>query len=448
MMGRPWKPHQRLIADVAGEKLEDGSYAYGTVIVQAPRQTAKTTAAYDIAMGRGLTYPDYLTRYSTHQGTITTRRFQAWFREVHRVRPAVRPQMLRSHGLEEIIWTHSQSVFGAFTAREGGLRSDSLNHVIVDEAQEHDALTGQALDEMILPTLQVRFWRSQLWLLLTAGTDASTYARRYCDRGRSGEPGVAFFDFGCPEHVDPTDPTQWHTWHPGIAYGLANHDGLQRALNTNEAAFLREYAGLWSRLAAPDTIPLALWAAAQTTVDMPAGAPVTFGVDVAADRSATTICAGTRDGDLELVDRRPGVDWAAGRVTELAHRWRAAAAVGSRGSTGVLADDLALSGHFRVGDDPLTVGRPPLLLMTDQDTANADGALLDDLTAGVLRVRPHPDLDDAVSAAALRPVGDGGVAFSRRGSAGPIDALRALSAARWGALHAPAPVGRPVIAGG
>jgi hypothetical protein len=181
---------------------------------------------------------------------------------------------------------------------------------------------------------------------------------------------------------------------------------------------------------------------------MPAAAPVTFGVDVAADRAATSIVAGTRGGDLELVDRRPGVDWAPARLADLASRWRAAVAVGSRGSTGVLADTLATSGALHTTGDPLTVGRPALLLMTDQDTANATGALLDDLTAGVLRVRPHPALDDAVSAAATRPVGDGGLAFSVRGSAGPIDALRALAAARWGALHAPAPVGRPVIAGG
>jgi hypothetical protein len=86
--------------------------------------------------------------------------------------------------------------------------------------------------------------------------------------------------------------------------------------------------------------------------------------------------------------------------------------------------------------------------MTAQDTANAAGALLDDLTAGVLRIRPHPDLDDGVANVTTRPVGDGGLAFSRRGSAGPIATVVALAAARWGALHAPIMIGRPVIAGG
>jgi hypothetical protein len=319
--------------------------------------------------------------------------------------------------------------------------------VVNDEAQEHDALTGEALTRTVTPTFQTR-QRRQLWVVFTAGTDASTYAAQYLRKGIAGEPGYALFDYGCPEHVDPLDQDLWDSWHPGLAYGLTSHAALRMALAEGEAAFIREYAGVWTRLVAPDTIPTSLWLAAQTAADMPAGAAVTFGADVAADRSATAIVAGTRLGDLELVDHRPGVDWAAARLADLAGRWRAAVALDVRGSTGVLADQLRLSGAFHLDGDPLTVGRPPLLLMTAQDTANAAGALLDDLTAGVLRIRPHPDLDDGVANVTTRPVGDGGLAFSRRGSAGPIATVVALAAARWGALHAPIMIGRPVIAGG
>jgi hypothetical protein len=448
MQGRPWKPYQRFMADVAGELNPDGTYRYPVVAVQLPRQSGKTTTAYDVALGRGRAYRDYRVRYSTHKGTITSDRFADWFLELERNPAMLRLMKLRrSRGTEAVVWRRQGSYWQAFPARDGALRSAALDMVVNDEAQEHDALTGAALTRTVTPTFTTRT-RRQLWVVFTAGTDASVYAAQYLRRGIAGDPGVALFDYGCPEHVDPLDQDAWSSWHPGLAYGLTTPAALRMALAEGEAAFIREYAGIWTRLAAPDTIPTALWLAAQTAVDMPAGAPVTFGVDVAADRAATTIVAGTRAGDLELVDRRPGVDWAPGRLAALAGRWRSAVAVGSRGSTGVLADQLRLTGAFQVGDDPLTVGRPPLLLMTDQDTANATGTLLDDLTAGVLRVRPHPDLDDAVAAAATRPVGDGGIAFSVRGSAGPIDALRALAAARWGALHAPVPVGRPVIAGG
>jgi hypothetical protein len=445
--GRPWKPYQRFIADVAGELNPDLTYRWPVVAVQLPRQCGKTTAAYDVALGRGRAYPDFRVRYSTHKGTITSDRYADWFLELER-RPALLRLMKlrRSRGTEAVVWRRQGSYFQAFPARDGALRSAALDMVVNDEAQEHDALTGEALTRTITPTFTTRP-RHQLWVVFTAGTDASTYAAGYLRRGLAGD-GVALFDYGCPETVDPLDQDQWSSWHPGLAYGLTSHQTLRMALAEGEAAFIREYAGVWTRLAAPATIPTTLWLAAQSVTDMPAGAPVTFGVDVAADRSATTVVAGTRGGDLEVIERRAGVDWAPARLADLAARWRAAVAIGSRGSTGVLADTLATSGGFHLPGDPLTVGRPALLLMTDQDTANAAGALLDDLTAGVLRVRPDPDLDEAVSAVTTRPVGDGGLAFSRRGSAGPIDALVALAAARWGALHAPAQTGRPVIAGG
>jgi hypothetical protein len=40
-----------------------------------------------------------------------------------------------------------------------------------------------------------------------------------CDRAIAGEPGIAMFDYGCPDHVDPLDETLWHTWHPGWRTG-------------------------------------------------------------------------------------------------------------------------------------------------------------------------------------------------------------------------------------
>jgi len=174
MMGRPWIPPQRVIAEVAGELLPDGRYAYHTVVVTEPRQCAKSTTAYDVALGRGRAYRDYRVKYATHKGTITSDRFADWFLELERL-PALAAGMhlRRSRGTEAVGWRKTGSYFQAFPARDGALRSAALDAVVVDEAQEHDEMTGQALKRTITPTFSTRR-RRQLWVVFTAGTDAST----------------------------------------------------------------------------------------------------------------------------------------------------------------------------------------------------------------------------------------------------------------------------------
>lgn len=56
--GRPWLPWQRATADLLGEQLGTGRYAYPVAVVLVPRQTGKTTFVFDTAMGRCLTRTD------------------------------------------------------------------------------------------------------------------------------------------------------------------------------------------------------------------------------------------------------------------------------------------------------------------------------------------------------------------------------------------------------
>src|SRR5262245_18978965 len=72
--GRPWKPHQRLAADVIGELNPDGSFAHPLAVVLLQRQTGKTTMVLDLAIGRGLAYLDYRGAYAAQTGHVTTER--------------------------------------------------------------------------------------------------------------------------------------------------------------------------------------------------------------------------------------------------------------------------------------------------------------------------------------------------------------------------------------
>lgn len=432
-LGRPWKPHQLRAAEVAGEMLPNGHYAYPVVIITWPRQSAKTTTVYDVALGRGRAYRDYRCRYCTHQGTITSDRFADWFLEIERSPSLERSLKLRhSRGSEGIVWRRRGSYFQAFTAKDGALRSAALDLVVVDEAQEHDDVMGEALRRTITPTFSTRP-RRQLWIVFTAGTDASTYAAAYLRKGYAGQPGYALFDYGCPDDVDPLDRDLWHTWHPGLIYGLTDYEMLELAKAEGEASFVREYGNRWTRTAAGVIIPADAYTAVQVPA-VPRRGRGCLGVDVAADRSSTVISCTWDDDQSEILDVLDGTDGATARALQLkAELGAAAIAIDSVGPVGTVRDELE---RAELGDQ--------LLVTKTQDVANAAADLLDAIKLRTCRIASHPALDQAIEVVGTRPLGDGGWAWSRRVSAGSIAALVAVSASRWGHQRLPAPLLAPV----
>lgn len=429
LLGRPWIPPQRFIAEVAGELLPDGRYAHHTIVVTEPRQCAKSTTAYDVMLGRGRAYRDYRCKYATHKGTITSDRFADWVLELERFPRIVGDMRLRrSRGTEAIGWRRTGSYFQAFPARDGALRSAALDAVVVDEAQEHDDTTGEALKRTITPTFNTRR-RRQLWVVFTAGTDASTYARGYYDRAVAGEPGYAIFDYGCPDDVDPLDRDLWHTWHPGLAYGLTDHAALDMALAEGTAAFIREYGNRWTRTAAGRMIPEDAWARVQHTADMPPGR-LCFAVDVAFDRTSAAIAVAGPGRHVELVDV-VDVEHVAARALELSRRHDAPLVVDNHGPAATVHDELV-----RAGAD--------LLPMTSYDVVVAAAGFRDAVVDERVSIWPHPALDEAVEVAGTRPLGDGWT-WSRRGSAGSIAPLVAASHALWGVEHLPPEPVRPAV---
>lgn len=428
LLGRPWIPPQRYMAEVAGELLEDGHYAYTTVVVTMPRQCAKSTTAYDVALGRGRAYRDYRAKYSTHKGTITSDRYADWFLELERFpRVAQDMRLRRSRGTEAIGWRRTGSYWQAFPARDGALRSAALDMVVVDEAQEHDDVLGEALKRTITPTFSTRP-RRQLWVVFTAGTDASTYARGYYDRAVAGEPGYAIFDYGCPDDVDPLDRDLWHTWHPGLAYGLTDYAALDLALGDGASAFVREYGNRWTRTTAGRIIGEDDWRHIQHTTDMPPG-PLCLAIDASFDGDTAAVVVAGPGRHLEVVDVLP-VSEATARVFELQHRYRAPIVLDNHGPTALVHDELAQAGA-------------QLVVMAAHEVAASALGFRQAVKDHTVSVWPHPALDDAVEVAGTRPLGDG-FKWSRRVSAGSIAPLVAASNALWGLEHAPAPKRVPV----
>jgi len=236
------------------------------------------------------------------------------------------------------------------------------------------------------------------------------------------------FDYGCPDDVDPLDRRLWHTWHPGLAYGLTDYDALDMALGDGAAAFVREYGNVWTRTAAGRTIPEDDWRHVQHTSDMPPGR-LCVALDVAFDGDTAAVVLAGPHRHLELVDVLP-VDEATRRAFELHRRYGAPIALDKYGPTAGAHDELAAAGA-------------ELLEMTAYDVALAAAAFLRGVKARDVSVWPHPALDDAVELAATKPLGDGWK-WSRRISAGSIAPLVAATNALWGLEHLPPAKRAPV----
>jgi hypothetical protein len=422
-----------MVADLLGERTPDGGYAYPVGVVLFPRQTGKTTFAFDLAMGRCIAERDYRAAYTAQTGHVTTERFGERMGELAGTALGRRAQLRRSQGTERVAF--GNSYLKAFPPRDGALRGSALDLVVIDEPQEIDAELGVALDQTILPTFTTRP-RRQLILIGTAGTDQSAFLARYLAMARAGAAGVALAEFGAEDDDDPTDPDVWHRRHPGLAAGLTDVGALSSALAVmGPESFAREYLCVWvasgSRL-----IPAADWTAIRHRDAIPAdGSLPVLGVDVAVDRSAAAIvacwpAAGTSAPVLEVVDYAPGVSWAAPRLAELvaAHHAPAVLATAAGPALTVVADAGRLGVTVRT--------------LTDREFTAACAGLLDRVADRTVWHRGEPALDAAAGGAGRRVSGDGW-AFSRRSSTAEVSPLVAAALALYAHGDRPPPPVRP-----
>lgn len=448
-------PWQRQVWDTALELDADGSWAYRLVVVTVPRQAGKTTAVGPVALHRCLTTPDarcWLTA-QRRQDARDTWRDVATRVERSPLAPLVDRRL--SNGSESLHVTPTGGTFRVFAPVEDALHGKANHLVIVDEAWAFDAAQGVALEAAIVPTFTTT--GGQLWVVSTAGTGASTWLRRFVDRARADALAdragpVALFDWsldpalvplvsaGIGPDATPADRAAALDAvagvHPGAGHTL-RRDALDQAAATMTASeFLRAYGNVWTA-SADRIVPAHEWDAC-AVADWPPPEPgaVALGFDVAVDRRDAAVCAAWRDpaGRLrvDVIDAHPGTSWVVPRVRELAARWRVAE-VGhdAAGPALDLADELARSGT-------------PVSSTTTRQYAAACASFLAAVADRRLAHRGVPALDDAVDAAATRPLGDAW-AWSRRTSAGTIAPLVAATVAAWGLDHRPAPPARPVV---
>jgi Phage Terminase len=430
-------PWQAFAADVGLEVLPSGRFAYDLVVVTVPRQSGKTTLDAAVMDHRAAMVPSGRVWFTMQRGkdAVDWLINECWPLHLPLV-PHV--SLRRAAGSEHIRWQRSGGLIRPFPPNREALHSKQSDLVVVDECWSFDLATGTDVDQGIVPTQATRA-APQVWKVSTAGDATSTWWLGTVEAGRAAAlegrtTGVAYFEWSCPDGMDPCEPTSWPVYHP--AYGRTiGPEAMQAALDMlGIEGFTRAYGNRWLSTTAR-VIPIEAWrAAAEDPAELPPPGTVAVAFDVAVDRSDAAIVAAWRTPDgvahVEVADHRPGAGWLVDRLVDLADRWRPlCVAYDAAGPALDVADAAARAGLELVG-------------LKSREYAAACAGLLEALCADVqaVRYRPHPALDAAAAAAVRRALGDAW-AWGRRQSSGSLAPLTAATVAVWAYDHAPADLG-------
>jgi hypothetical protein len=439
--GAPY-PWQWQVAEVAGEVNDRGDgFRYPIVVLSVPRRAGKTVLTLAKALRRMDMGRDVRAWYTAQRREDAAKQFRDEWAPMLDSRPSLRRlyKLRRSQGSEGIHRRHGSSRLQLFPPTENALHGMNADDVTVDEAWFFDQVTGEALEAGIRPAQLTRSW-PQLWVVSAGGTLESTWWDAWLTVGEQGTPGVALFDYGADSSADDYDPGSPRTWltHPSIGHGFPI-EALAHEWHTKRdvASFERAYLNVWprpSQAVAAAGLELAHWTAAAHP-EHPVSPVTAIALDVAADRAWSSIAVAGPDPShtgvlVDVVDHRPGVAWLAAGIRAVRATHRGVPVVADALVAASIVAELA---RARITVD--TVGAA--------DHARACGTFVDLLGAGRLAHRSQAVLDDAVTGAARRPLGDAWL-WSRHRSSVDISPLVAVTLAAW-AAHTRAPTGRGAV---
>lgn len=427
---------QKLVLESALGENADGSWAAFEVGCCVSHQQGKSTIAVARMLAGLILFEEPLQIFSSNLFDAAHEIFQrlASLLEDNDDLSRKVKAISRGRGSEAIEMHNGSRV--RFRARgAGGGRGHSPSCVIFDEAM---FLPANVYADLV-PSVSAQA-HQQIWLLGSAADQAvhpdSVVFARMRERAISGDAGaLAYFEWSCGvDKADMTeeianDPAMVKRANPAIGTRLTlKQIAIERdAMDLQTFGVERLGAGDWAKGdGLKGVIPLDRWAACEDPQSS-ASDPLVLTFDTAADRrSGTAIAVCGANGDLphiEIVDVCLDIAYAPQRIAELVGEHHPTYVIANvKGPTAALIPALERLG-VRVRETSAA------------EFAQACAMFLDAVTGIGLRYRPTiwvEQLDAAVAAAAKRPFGDGGFAWSRKDSNASIAALIACTLALWG----------------
>ena len=445
--GGPLWPWQRRIVDVARERDEHGQLCYDEVIVIVGRRAGKTRITHGIPTTLALTANRAVKAAATAQNqTGAAKRLrETWaaFSTVATPSQAATSRLLTGVNHAAIEWRYRRregrrwvpspatlARLAVFPPTSDSVRGDDYEMLSFDECLTFTKAEGEALQSAASPTTADHHGSAQMWFISNEGEDAGwldVLRRRGRDAVQSGRRhGTCFVEYAMTGQDDPTDPAVWWRVHPAMGHRLTESAMRAQLDRLGTDTFAREFLDYRPPTPAHlDPLPAAAWRDCQHHDRPTMPARVVLAVDAPADGSSASIVAAwvTPDGPwVELVDRRPGVTWAADEL----------AAARGRGHT-VVAD---LASPAR---DLVRTLQHRNVRLTEISTGDYTAACVELsrlVRERALRVLNDPDLDTAAAAAVPRRYGDR-FAWDRRAAGADLSPLTAATMALWHARRAP-----------
>lgn len=348
-------------------------------------------------------------------------------------------QLVRSNddldAITRIYWANGKEAFeridtGArlefITRGRKTARGGSPTRLVFDEAL---FLTDEQI-QSIMPAMSAQSMNAdppQMVYTSSAPLPESTVLHRLRSRGMSGDAGRMFMaewsiDADDPRLDDPAALTELlFESNPGMGIRIAPDWVIENELVTmSREAFQTERLGVVRASDGPSTV-LANWS--QCVDEAVHQVPVRLALSVGVEgRSASLAVCGLRLSDqiphVEITDHRDGTWWVVDEALKATKALGVALTVDPRSPTsGVLA--------------ALVAAKVPLQQMTTADYVQACAALQIAVSNLSVRHIGQQPLDAAVAGADIRPVGDGGWAWSRKSSSVDITPLEAVTLALW-----------------
>jgi hypothetical protein len=334
-----------------------------------------------------------------------------------------------ANGSERIMFKNKSSIQLLTTTSTKAGHGRTIDYAILDEAfSQPDARVEQA----VLPAMATRSEHgglgSQYLVISNAGTldGRSPYLWDRVERGRQLAiegitTGSAYVEWSAPDGVDPADPAVWAACTPALGHTITEEAIRTEFESMERAEFQRARLCQWTVQKDDPVISIDRWNELQDDASK-IESHLVFALDVAPNRDHASIVAAGRNHDglwhVEVVESRSGTDWVAERLQEL---WK------QHSPLSVVVDQLSSS---LVPE--LSEGMGVTQLAAAEHAA-AFAYFVEQVTGRTVRHPRDDDLINALMAATTRPLGDGGMAWSRRGSSVDIDSLVAVTLALWAA---------------
>lgn len=444
---------QRVVVSTTTARDGDGRLPREAAVL-VTRQSGKTFGVELAKLARAFTDAVPLTIWSAHKFKSTKetyRRMRSYILGTDPLAqrdPAVKAQrrwleaevlrMPETNGEEMIELRNGARI--VFMARSAGAgRAFSADDLVLDEAY---ALTEDMAGD-IVPTMAARIGGQTLYLS-SHPHRSSAVLRAVRDRGRAGDPTLAYVEYrstpgrcALGERCDHgrgssgcqlDDPDAWAEANPS---GRIGHEAIQQERRSlTPMSFARERLGWDDDPPDAGNDPVAaVWAECADPGAEPTGTP-RAALDASPDAmsAAIAVCAPGDDGTpvVQVVAHQPGSDWVVDAVLGM-QRTRGVGPVGldPAGPAGALVSSLDAAGAEWV---PVSGPR----------STQACGAFASAVAERSVRHRAQSSLDEAVTGAKRRPVGDAWK-WSRKDSTADISPLVAVTWAFWLAVGDPAP---------